>query len=44
VQGKYGMSKVDFWWEQVDKKIRYLVSQNGAMFALVGRSERGEQK
>ena len=43
-QGKMGMSKVDFWWEQVDQKIRYLVPQNGAMFALVGRFDVGEQK
>jgi hypothetical protein len=43
-QGKIVMSKVDFWWEQVDHKIRYLVSQNGAMFALVGRFEEREQK
>jgi hypothetical protein len=43
-QGKYGMSKVDFWWEQVDLKTRYLVPQNGAMFALVGHFEESEQK
>jgi len=45
VQGKqHGRFKVDFWWEQVDHKIRYLVPQNGAMFALAGRFEGGEQK
>ena len=43
-QGKYGTSKVDFWWEQVDLKTRYLAPQNGAMFALVGRFEESEQK
>src|SRR5262245_2679499 len=44
VQGRNGISKVDFWWEQVDRKIRYLVPQNGAMFAVVGRFEGGEPK
>jgi hypothetical protein len=43
-QGKNGLSKADFWWEQVDLKTRYLVPQNGAMFALVGRFEESEQK
>jgi hypothetical protein len=39
-----GKFKADFWWEQVDRITRYLMPQNGAMFALVGHFEGGEQK
>jgi hypothetical protein len=32
VEGDKGRSKVDFWWEQVDRTVRRLVFRNGAVF------------
>jgi hypothetical protein len=34
VEGGKGKSKVDFWWEQVDKTERFWTAKNGAAFAL----------
>jgi hypothetical protein len=34
VGGYKGKSKVDFWWEQVDKTHRFWVAKNGATFVL----------
>jgi hypothetical protein len=34
VEGNKGKSKVDFWWEQVDKKHRFLTAKNGAAFVF----------
>ena len=34
VGGNEGKSKPDFWWQQVDGTVRYLVFRNGAVFTV----------
>jgi hypothetical protein len=34
VEGDKGKSKVDFWWEQVNKTHRFLIAKNGAAFVI----------
>jgi thiol-disulfide isomerase/thioredoxin len=41
VEGGQGKSKADFWWEQVDRRVRHLVFKNGAVFAVY-RDEQGK--
>ena len=34
VEGSKGKSKIDFWWQQVEKPVLYFVFLNGAVFTI----------